>query len=598
MSFVISFLLILLFCVIWKKKAIYNGYVVLTNENNKKVSLFLLVPICLLITYFGYYIYINIWYVPCSPSFGNYAVFLTPRFTGATNMLPSGIFTQWKELSVVFPLVLLLINLLYYYGIKKNIRFIQFLFLSYIISLIIEFSFTLLTHNRITHIAMQAITANNGMWYSMHKLSSLLQDKSFYEQVQYIYQVLCSNSALYTIPGTTHPGGVFLIFGIVFKISSFLSSLLMSLISFFHMNYLLDSFLGDFAVRYLPEISSKSFLGVYSKATFYYFGFKAVFWGVLVTIINTTLIPVISLIMKEIFTDKLARLGTIFLVIVPSVTFHFCAMGDVFGSLFLGLGILFLVKVIRLSVKCDQPLFLKFLIYGFFAGFTFTLAAQMTFGHIFAISALLVVFYSIMIIKKVDFKNLSYFTVVMSVAPLLYFIFEFIVSEGKSFYILRGLFIASQVGEGLEKMRPFPLAYFANFLIIFVMGGILFFPVITYSLLKVSMNIKSLFQKRNITQAILTQSAFYFIIYSSFIMLVLLMTQKAVRLETERTWHWFFVPIWALMPMFIECTDASMKKLFSIGNNYLVGKHIGFRILVIIQIVITFILSMCIQDYY
>lgn len=513
-------------------------------------------------------------------------------------MLPSGIFTQWKELSMVFPLVLLLISLLYYYGIKKNIRFIQFLFLSYIISLIIEFSFTLLTHNRITHIAMQAITVNNGIWYSLHKLSSLLQDKSFYEQILYIYQVLCSNNAPYTIPGTTHPGGVFLIFGIIFTVSSFLSSLVMSLISFFHMNYLRDSFLGDFAVRYIPEISSKNYFGVYSKATFYYFGFKAVFWGVLVTIINTTLIPVISLIMKEIFTDKMARLGTIFLVIVPSVTFHFCAMGDIFGSLFLGLGILFLVKVIKLPIKNDESLFFRLFTYGLFAGFTFTMAAQMTFGHVFPILSLLLVLYSIMIIKKIDFKDIFYFTIAMSVAPLLYFIFEFIVSDGKSFYFLRGLFIASQVGEGLDKMRPFPLAYFANFLILFVIGGILFAPVISYILLKVSMNIKTIFQKRNITQAILTWPAFYFIIYSSFIMLVLLMTQKAVRLETERTWHWFFVPIWALMPIFIECTDVSIKKLFSADNDYLAGKNIGFGILLTIQIFITFILSMSIQDYY
>jgi len=64
-----------------EEEDIYNSYVVVTNEINKQVSLFFLVPICMLITYFGYYLYINIWYVPCSPSFGNYAVFLTPRFT-------------------------------------------------------------------------------------------------------------------------------------------------------------------------------------------------------------------------------------------------------------------------------------------------------------------------------------------------------------------------------------------------------------------------------------------------------------------------------------------------------------------------------------
>jgi hypothetical protein len=598
MPFTISFILILAFFLIWKKEMLHNMYVVSTNENNQQVSLSLLVPLCLLITFFGYYIYMNVWYVPVAPLFDKYAVFLTPRFMGEINRLPSGAFTQWKELSIVFPLVLLLIYSLYHYGIKKNVRFVPFLILSYIISLIIELSFTLLTHNSFTHIAMQTISINNGIWYSLHKISSLLQDKSIYEQIQYVYQVLCSNNAPYTIPGTTHPGGNFLIFGIIFKISSFLSSLSMSIISFFHMNYLLDSFLGGFAERYIPELTTKTFFGVYSKATFYYFGFKAVFWGLLVTIINTTLIPVISLIMKEVFTDKMARLGTIFLVIVPSVVFHFSAMADVFGSLFLGIGIYFLVKIIKLPVKSEKPLLFKRLNYGFFSGFALTMAAQITFGHAFPILALLIVLIIVLIIKKTNFTDISYFTIALCISPFMYFIFELIVSNGESFYISRAFFITSLVESGLKNARPFPLSYFANFLILFVMGGILFAPVIFYTLVKVSMNIKSIFQKRNITQIILKQPALYFIIYSTLIMLILLITQKTVRLETERTWHWFFVPIWCLIPIFIECTDVSIKKLFSINNNYLVGRHIGFWVLIFIQIFISFMLSMAIQDIY
>ncbi|GAG84175.1 unnamed protein product, partial [marine sediment metagenome] len=50
---------------------------------------------------------------------------------------------------------------------------------------------------------------------------------------------------------------------------------------------------------------------------------------------------------------------------------------------------------------------------------------------------------------------------------------------------VRALNIVSLVGDGLVQSRPFPLAYFANFIIIFVWGGILFLPAVIYLILSV-----------------------------------------------------------------------------------------------------------------
>ena len=118
-------------------------------------------------------------------------------------------------------------------------------------------------------------------------------------------------------------------------------------------------------------------------------------WGIIITILNTLLIPVIIIISKEAFSERIGKFTGIMLLTIPSVCMHFCGMFDVLLSVFTALGALFLIYGLK-HFWDDQPegkpKHSKGLLYGLGCGTFFTLAAQGTYGHAIPILAFLLSF--------------------------------------------------------------------------------------------------------------------------------------------------------------------------------------------------------------
>jgi hypothetical protein len=520
---------------------------VMNGENILAVS-FLLIPIGIFVTYAAYYIVTYIYYVPKGLS--GYAVFLAPRFYQGMNDLPSGIFQQWKELAIVAPYMGVIVYISFWLAIKKEISLLKFLILLYFEALLVEFLFLFLTANGISHVVLQSKSINNGIWLSLHVLNERLPEASFIDKMRYIFQVLCSNNAPYTIPGTTHPAGVFPIMMALYKGA---------------------------------KIIGNGIFGASDDAV-------AAGWGIIVSLINTLLIPVIVLIARKVYNEKIARFTGIMMLCIPSVCFHFCAMGDVLASLFIGCAILAIVYYLS-YVEKDDIRCRKVALYGVGTGIFFTLAAQMTFGHVFPILSLLI---SLFIISGKGMKKwLIYFVAGMLVPAVLYFVFERYVGDGKLFYVSRALNITHLVGSGLDKVRPYPLSQIANFIIIFVFGGILVLPTIIKIVADVVLrSVKA----RWIVPGKVNKAA-AFLTIAAFLMFALLVSQKTVRLETERTWHWFFVPLWVLMGYFFIAANEAYARLFRISLE-IKQKWNGALILCYFQLILTVILAMCLMDYY
>jgi hypothetical protein len=132
-------------------------------DNDKIVILLFSVPFACVIVYAAYYLYISIFYIPAS---GISSLFLGFRYVGGMNDLPSEVFRQWKEFSIVVPLLLMIIYFAYWIGIKKNVSFWKYLISIYFLGLLVEALFLLLTPHGFSHVALQAQSINNGGFYS------------------------------------------------------------------------------------------------------------------------------------------------------------------------------------------------------------------------------------------------------------------------------------------------------------------------------------------------------------------------------------------------------------------------------------------------
>lgn len=538
-------------------------------DNDKIVVLLFSVPLACLIVYAAYYLYISIFYIPPG---GISSIFLGFRYIGGQNDLPSQVFRQWKELSIMAPLLLIIIYFAYWIGIKKNVSFWKYLISIYFLGLLVEVLFLLLTPHGFSHVALQAESINNGGFYSVWVIFQHgfdidrsdfvgmgLQEKVclifqhgfdlIIDRVRYIFQCLGANNSGYTIPGTTHPPGGFLMLAGI-------------------------GFLAMF-------ISSNPALG----------------WGIIVTILNTLLIPVIAIISKEAFSERIGKFTGIMLLTIPSVCIHFCAMFDVVMSVFTALGALFLIYGLKYIYNDElegTPKYVKELLYGLGCGTFFTIAAQGTYGHAIPILAFLLSF--LFLVKKDDAKRVGILTVGIIVPAFIYFVFEYYISDGKSFWPVRALNIVSLVGDGLAQARPFPLAYFANFIIISIFGGILFLPTILYLILS-AIDIAVKTYKKKFVICNKNHLIRKFLALSAFFMFLFLLSQTTVRLEVERTWHWFLAAVWPLMGVFFISANTATKRLFPLRKKFIDAWYAPL-ILCYIQMFITVILAMCIMDYY
>ena len=524
---------------IYKDKDTFPEY-----NNDKIVVLLFSVPLACVIVYAAYYLYISIFYIPPS---GISSVFLGFRYIGGQNDLPSEVFRQWKELSIVVPLLLMAIYFAFWIGIKKNVSFWKYLILIYFLGLFVEFLFLFLTTHGFSHVALQVKSINNGGFYSF----GILFNHGFdIDRIRYIFQVLGANNSGYTIPGTTHPPGCFLMLAGI-------------------------GFLGKF-------ISSNSALG----------------WGITVTLLNTLLIPIIATISKEAFSERIGKFTGIMLLTVPSVCIHFCSMFDVVLSVFTALGALFLIYGLK-HIYDDQlegkRKYSKELLFGLCCGTFFTVAAQGTYGHAIPILAFLLSF--LFIVKKDEPKRIGILIAGIVIPAIIYFAFEYYISNGKAFWLVRAWNISSwAVVDMTAQSRPFPLAYFANFIVIFIIGGILFLPTILYIILSaIDIAVKTYKKKFVIYNK--SHLIRKFLALSAFVMFLFLLGQTTVRLETERILHWFLAAVWPLMGIFFISANTVTERLFPLRKKVIDAWYAPL-ILCYIQVFITVILAMCIMDYY
>ena len=487
------------------------------TDKDQLVGIFLLIPLAMIITAVAYYLFEHIFYIPHVMP-----VFLAPRFYGGTNDLSSAIFSQWKELALVLPALVLIVLFAYWLGIKKGLAFRKYLWVMYGLALVVVILFLFLTPHGLHHVELQTKTINNGGWYSLNALHArpAFNNAGPLCKIQYIFQVLCSNEAGYTIPGTTHPAGVFLVSFSILAAVKFVS---------------VDLLGGDINTM-------------------------AVTWGILVTLLNALLIPIVMTIAKKAYSEPIGKWTGIFMLTLPSVCFHFCAMVDGIASLVLAMGMLLLVYVLKYD--CQENSYKNqnvYLYYGLGAGAFFTLAAQMTFGHAMPILALLAAFYFLE--RKSDLTRIKAFSLGLIVPVALYFIFESWISAGKSSWLVRAFAITSSVEHGLDVSRPYPLAHVANFVVMSVMGGILFLPVLGYICVVAAQTVAGWLMKTK-PEAPAESSVRQFLLIASLIMLIMLLFQKTARLEVERIWHWFFIPIWSLMGIFFPASQVVLERLF------------------------------------
>ena len=504
------------------------------SQTKDRLAGFFLVSLTLgAIVGLSYFLLMNIAYNPFS-GVGGKEVFLLPRYYEKQNDLPSGVFHQWKTL--LFSSLGLLGLLISAFQASRKLKFSRFLIVAYVCTFLIEAIFLSFTWNGFDHLEMQAKSINNGLWFT---LQNLIQTPSFVQasgpgKIQYIFTTLGSNTSGYTLPGTTHPPAFILIAWALYQFTAL-------------------------------------------------FPRPALLWGFTVTAINTLNIVVISSLARSAFSTRTGKFTGLMLMCLPSVCLHFCAMIDVMGSLTFAAGLLFIVRTMT-----EPRSRVRF--FGFMAGLFFTLAAQFTYGHSIPIAVSLVAFTWVHTISKSP-ANLSRFFSGLVVVPLVYFVFEFLVSDGTSFWPIRALNIARTVENGLLT-RPYPLSQVANFTVMGVIGGWIYLPVAVFSFGALFHTFK--WSKKNEVWGAgkRIRTLLVMILCGS---ILLLLAQKTVRLEVERTWHWAFIPAWALMGFVLLSTTEAVKRLLPAQR---IRSGTVVFALCLFQLVTSIALAVCIQDYY
>lgn len=497
------------------------------------------------------FLFEHVFYIPNKNK--PYAVFLAPRFYGSMNDLKSDVFNQWGGLLIVFTLGAIAIGSgIYLISKKENLHFGIFLFIS---AFVMTFSFQLLSPQGFGHLVEQSRSVNNGTIYS---IGQLLKDPVFssinpLEKIQYLFSEFGANDSGYTIPGTTHPPGWFLI---VFSIAG------------------------------IARIAS---FGSDLDTNLFY-------WGLFVTLINCVAAPLIYSISREIFGRKIGSISGLFLIMTPSALMHFCAMADSIGTIFFALAILQIIRIFNvLDSNTIEARNNNRTILGraFLAGVSLVLAAQVAYSLIIPIFALVV---TTVILVGIRHKKLPAILSGFLIPYVIYTICELLLSSGKSFWLFRAFSITRDpVFSDLKILRPFPLAQIANFEIVFVMGGFFLLPSLVLALLAILHRISILSEivpENQISKA-------KFILYIWGLSTLALLVQNTARLEVERVWHWYLILGWIFAGYFILSLDIVLgsNKTTDDGGN--IPNSYGLIVLIIaLQFATSLILGMGIQDYY
>jgi hypothetical protein len=478
-----------------------------------------------------------IWrFFPLNPNSG-WAVFLAPRSYGGMNDLPSSPFRQWRELCFI----LLAVSIYFrFYDFKiSEFSWRKYVVFSYLLTFLVTLGFVIITSNGIYQYVIQARSVNNGIVYSIGYLLELpeFSSVSLVEKFEYIFTTLGSNDSGYTIPGTTHPPASFLIFFIVAGLAKILA-------------------FGSTEISHLM-----------------------ITWTLVVTLINCFLVPLILMIIREIYGETTARNSLYYLLSTPSITFHVCAMGEIFGSIALMGAIYLAVKLIReLQENPVDSESVHLLLLGI--GACFVIQAQISYSQLipifcFGITLVPIIFRSPL---RVTLSRLLYLTIPYFVYSLL----EFGASKGESFYLVRAFEFAQIVDSVMQEARPNPQSHVANWVIISVFGGLLFL----FTILKLWGNslrvLKGYWQDRTPRR---------YLEASVLLASVILVFNSTAHMEVERIWHWFFSPVWILASVTINSLSKIKVKARSKELN------LG-RLVVLAQLVTTLILAMVIQDYY
>jgi len=523
----------------------------LTSYTRMKVGLYGLIFVVLFasgVTLASYTLLSNIAYNPKQPT-GGAEVFLAPRYYGGQNDLPSGVFDSWTQLLIFGSLSFLILTFGFFLSRRKNLPFVRFLIIIYLLALGMEACFLTLTANGFEQLALQSRSINNGTWSSIQWLSSNpnFAGHSNLEKLQYIFVVLGGNNAGYTIPGTTHPPGSFLLG-----------------IELYHLAQLLP-----FPVAYG--------------------------WGIIVSLLNTMLVIVVGLLSRDIFSDSIARRTCLMLIVVPSAVMHFCAVGAGIPALLVALGALVMVNALKYlrRLPAGNADITSLFLYGLAAGTAFTLAAQVDYGIAFPILALIISFS--LLIHSISWRDKAVFFSGLLLAPVLYFIFEYYVSGGQLFYPIRALRITKSVGEGLASSRPYPLTQFANFVVMSVMGGLLFLPTLYFVLNDLVKRVRCAFIHLVLPSHSDRDSVRTFIVLATTLMFAFLVTQSTVFLEVERTWFWFFPFVWSLMGIFLLALRVTARRLFPQSS---FARNWTDWVFYASQLGVSIVLAMVIMDYY
>ncbi|MBI5890590.1 MAG: hypothetical protein HZB47_07920 [Nitrosomonadales bacterium] len=524
----------------------------ITEVRTKLTLIFLLTSVGAFVTCLGYYLFSQIFYNPLHPLYGGGEVFLLPRSHLAQNDMAFSLFSQWGVLAVVVPSLVAIAYAAFSMAVNRRISFRVFLLSAYILCFLVELLFLFITTPEgLAHIADQTHSINNGIYLGLQQVTDQLtahgiKDVLSLDSMRYLYGEMYAKIVPGTLPfvGATHPPGTFVLTYLVYGLG----------------------------VALFPFLSHDTACGV------------------VVALINTSAIIILGLIAKEMFSERIARLSCVMMLCLPSVALHFMAVLDGVASVFIGIGILFLIHALNAITASSKR---AHMFYGAGAGVALTLAAQFTFGHAFPILAVLTAF----LISSGDIvsqrKRMVQFAATLLIAPTCYFLFEYLVSAGKVFYVALALERAQAVAAGLES-RPYPISQVANLIVMSVMGGVVLFPSAILSLGS------GLTMTRNLTRkppARFTgkERIRNYLLFSVFVMVLLLLFQKTVRLEVERTWHWFFLPVWALMGYLFYGIHVFFRRLFPAKKGF---GNLPVLLFCLVQLAITVALAMSIQDYY
>jgi hypothetical protein len=525
---------------------------IIKRTNKRLIYSVLLAILGAYITFAGYYLYSQIFYNPLHPQYGGGNVFLTPRFYLSQNDMIFSIFREWNILILVAPLIILSIYIIFLISKSKKISFTLFLIIVYIISITLELLFLFITSiDGYEHIPIQIRSINNGIYAGLGQMVKKFTDYGVvdlisYRSIEVLYLEIYGNLKAGTYPfvGSTHPPGMFAVVGGIYS----------------------------FAIKIFPILRAETAIGL------------------VVGFINSLSIIILGLTVKEAFSEKIARFSCLIIITIPTVLIHFMSVVDGISSVFIGFGLLFIVYAIKILL--NSPQILQY-IYIFIAGFFLTLAAQFTFGHIIPIFSLVVSLFVILYKQSINKFRIFIFFMSFLTIPITYAFFEYFISDGKIFYITMAFERAETVKNGLQS-REYPISQIANFIVMSVMGGLILFPLVIQSIYGAVVFIKNISTGSPYSNKG-KKGVRNYLVLCVFFMTIVLLVQSTVRLEVERTWHWYFLPVWTLIGYFIYGLRATSRRLFPDIKNI---EYFTYFIFCMAQIFISIILAMSIMDYY